>query len=230
MQDAISVIYHLVSTHGTDMAQPSPSAQLASMKSLGPLPSAAAASDQIRQQGAAITATTTLSFVARTMLRALQGRALVREAMASAASVVWVAALTPDVPVARIAAQLAEGLFLDEDQVASGAEISASEGFPPSGPGRGSVAEGAVERGLREAWASSLALELRRASPVGRTCGVKGFTTALPLEALCAQMWLYPKGKALAESSERAWVFSASCVCPHANCFTTYGLHVDDVS
>lgn len=202
VQDAISVIYHLVSTHGADMAQPSPSAELASMVSL---PSSVFRSQQQQMHSAP---STTLAFVARTMLRALQGRALVREAMASAASVVWITALTPDVSAIRVAAQLAEGLFLDKDQVETGAEIVPAA-HPSAQNHSGKDAddnkhEGAVERGLREVWASSLTLELRRVSPVGRTCGVKGFTTALPLEALCAQMWLYPRGRAAKETC-KAW-------------------------
>eukprot|EP00798_Chlamydomonas_sp_ICE-L_P016531 gene16531-22759_t len=51
---------------------------------------------------------------AAAMFRALQGRALVREAMASAASVVWLASLLPSVPPAAAATRMASGLFFPQ--------------------------------------------------------------------------------------------------------------------
>ncbi|GLI68271.1 hypothetical protein VaNZ11_012627, partial [Volvox africanus] len=47
----------------------------------------------------------------RAMLRALQGRALVREALASAAVVLWAASLLPDVAPGAAAAAFGQGLF-----------------------------------------------------------------------------------------------------------------------
>ncbi|GLI68270.1 hypothetical protein VaNZ11_012626, partial [Volvox africanus] len=37
---------------------------------------------------------------------------------------------------------------------------------------------------------SSLLLEIRRFSPIGRICSLKGLVTAMPKEATCAQLWI----------------------------------------
>ena len=50
--------------------------------------------------------------------------------------------------------------------------------------------EGVVEAGLKGRWGTGLVSELRRASPTGRVCGLKGLATALPLSALCVPLRL----------------------------------------
>ncbi len=142
-----------------------------------------------------------LAFTARVMLRALQGSSLVREAMASAASVVWAASLAPDVPPAAAAALVAEGLFVSAEAAAQGETIrwllvpgGCSGGEQHQQPGGQDV--GAVERGLRLGWGTGLVAELRAISAVGRVCGLRGFATAMPLEALCARLTLRPAAAA----------------------------------
>ena len=107
------------------------------------------------------------------------------------------------------AARLAEGLFFSHEQAAAGASIRWEPSLPsftsaePPSPSAVSTAmetaagdnhraeeEGVVEAGLRGRWGTGLVSELRRASPTGRVCGLKGLATALPLSALCAPLRL----------------------------------------
>jgi hypothetical protein len=57
-------------------------------------------------------------------------------------------------------------------------------------PSRAPPPLGAVEEGLRADSGTGLVLELRRMSVMGRTCGVKGLTTAVPIEGLLAPLQL----------------------------------------
>jgi hypothetical protein len=121
---------------------------------------------------------------ARAMLFGLQSEVLVQEALASATVVVWVAALVPNVPPQRVAAQLAEGVLLTETQRANGMMVTWQ---PPrhdinATPGSsnntacvlngcsgdepdGCVGMGVLEAGLRQA-GSSLQQEMSRLSQV----------------------------------------------------------------
>ncbi|KAG1680341.1 hypothetical protein FOA52_015431 [Chlamydomonas sp. UWO 241] len=158
-----------------------------------------------------------LHLAASAMLCAMQGPGLVREALASAASVVWVSVLVPGglAPPAA-AALLAEGLFLGEGQAGAGASIRwaggdsgrTHSGGAGGGGGGGDnepppVARCAVDTLLRSASGAAtgaasgsggsgggLAHELRRCSIVGKICGLKGLVTALPLAASCATLAL----------------------------------------
>ncbi|GIL79887.1 hypothetical protein Vretifemale_9023, partial [Volvox reticuliferus] len=132
----------------------------------------------------------------RAMLRALQGRALVREALASAAVVLWAASLLPDVAPGAAAAAFGQGLFL----------ASTLSPSPPAGKGNaagpvlvygepsGGLAADRPLGGWLDDWlrdrGSNLVLEIRRFSPIGRICSLKGLVTAMPKEATCAQLWI----------------------------------------
>ncbi|EFJ43357.1 hypothetical protein VOLCADRAFT_96436 [Volvox carteri f. nagariensis] len=137
------------------------------------------------------------------MLRALQasvvvqwgeGRALVREALASAAVVLWAASLLPGVPPAAAAAAFGQGLFfggsatgsvLMYDAIVGGGAAAAaavsitSTSASPLAPGDAPLGSW-LDDWLRNQRGSSLVSELRRFSPIGRICSLKGLVTAMP--------------------------------------------------
>ncbi|KAJ9513159.1 hypothetical protein QJQ45_029351, partial [Haematococcus lacustris] len=142
------------------------------------------------------------------------GKALVREAMASAAVVVWAAASCPALPPHRVAAHWAQGLFLSPRQQAAGMrvvadspdageggeqqqqqqqqqqeELGAGVGGWGEGEGRGGL--GALEVELR-AQGSSLGEEISRFSAVGKICALKGLVTAIPPSAMTYPLLLLP--------------------------------------
>ncbi|GAX83456.1 hypothetical protein CEUSTIGMA_g10881.t1 [Chlamydomonas eustigma] len=185
VQDAISCIYHLVSTHGAEIAE----------------------AEEASKEQCCVSA---LAATARTMLHVLQGGLLVREALASAAAVIWVLAQLPSVPQEVAAAQIADGFFTTKEAHELGESIPlegrraimneelaleciASESV---GQSLGCNAEpeshqhhlGVVEQNLRLESGAGLAHELQKASPVGRVCGLKGLATAMSLDALCAPL------------------------------------------
>jgi hypothetical protein len=157
VQDAISVLYYTVQQQGKHLAGPA------------------------GVQGAAAVAA-----AATCMLEALQGTALVREAMASAAVVVWAAATLPDVPAAAAAAAFAAGLTPSQLDAAAAAACASSGS---SGLSLQQVwSSSSLLEQLLQAQGSSLVTELQRASPAGRICAVKGLLTAMPAEALMADI------------------------------------------
>jgi hypothetical protein len=119
-----------------------------------------------------------------------QGRALIREALASAAVVLWAAALLPHVAPGAAAAAFGQGLFFgiappppppagDGAADAAGTQVlvydSGAAGLVPGdAPLNAWLDEWLRSRG------SSLVSELRRFSPIGRICSLKGLVTAMP--------------------------------------------------
>ncbi len=95
-----------------------------------------------------------------------------REAMASAAVVVWMACACPHVAPERVVAQLAQGLFLAPEQLAAGCTVRAAAcgegGQPLAAPPATEPHEavGAVEQALRDA-GTTLAEQVARCSWVG---------------------------------------------------------------
>jgi hypothetical protein len=194
VQDAISVLYYTVQQQGKHLAG------LAGV------------------QGAAAVAA-----AAECMLEALQGTALVREAMASAAVVVWAAATLPEVPAGAAAAAFAAGLTptqLDASSLASAAGAGSST-TSSSSNGTKSLQQvwssSSLLEQLLQARGSSLVSELQQASPAGRICAVKGLLTAMPAEALMADISCWQQKQAFAgSSSSRGATFVMDCVLPFA--------------
>ena len=94
------MIYHIVCTHGPIMAL--------DMASSSGGPEGDDDDPAVRETSSG---RRTLATTARVMLKVLQCRALVREAMASAASVVWIASLSPDVPMVRMGSPWGAGVL-----------------------------------------------------------------------------------------------------------------------
>ncbi|KAF6263138.1 putative death-receptor fusion protein-domain-containing protein [Scenedesmus sp. NREL 46B-D3] len=189
VQDAISALYYTVQQQGKHLAGPAGA------------------------QGAAAVAA-----AADCMLEALQGTALVREAMASAAVVVWAAATLPDVPAAAAAAAFAAGLT--PGQLDKSAEAGAKPCVTITNTSSFSLQEvwssSSLLEQLLQARGSSLVLELQRASPAGRVCALKGLLTAMPAEALMADIscWHQPEsdGGSSSSSSRGGVTFIMDCV------------------
>jgi hypothetical protein len=135
------------------------------------------------------------------MLSALQGTLLVREAMASAAVVVWAAAVLPAVPPAAAALVFAAGLMpqqLPERCVAAAA--AAAESAPLSaavstGPALASqllhcFSSSSLLQQHLAASGSSLLAELQAIPAAAKVCAVRGLLTAMPVAALAGDMGL----------------------------------------
>lgn len=134
---------------------------------------------------------------ARVMISALQGEVLVREAMASAAVLIWAVAAQPGVAPDVSARMFAEGLF-----------------FSPGGSGQEAIpslvgsqvadeVSGFLDTHLRRG-GSSLAAEMQHFSALGRVCALKGLLTVMPQAVLCCEMKTWGEngveGKALGAS------------------------------
>ncbi|GLC36743.1 hypothetical protein PLESTB_000787500 [Pleodorina starrii] len=131
------------------------------------------------------------------MLRALQGRVLVREALASAAVVLWASSLLPYVTPGAAAAAFGQGLFFSSPGGSGGGGAGAGPGAVLVYDSAGATQAGEAPLGswldewLRNHRGSSLVSELRRFSPIGRICSLKGLVTAMPKEATCAPLWVH---------------------------------------
>lgn len=125
------------------------------------------------------------------LLQALQGQALVREALASAAVALYAAAGLPAVDPAALACCLAEGLFLDgASQGATvvrlpreGVSINATTAPAPVG-----LLDAHLQQ--RHGGGQGLAPQLRRLPPLNRICAMRGLLAALPGEVTCAPLAL----------------------------------------
>jgi hypothetical protein len=151
VQDAICAIYALAQQHGSHICS-QPSSPLAAHihKCHVPLPISSGSSHpgDAGHSGLAYVqhaGRRALTLAAAATLKALQGRSLVREAMASAAVALWVTCLVPSVPPQVAAARLASGLFLEPWQVQGGARV-----VPESGEGNEEVAAGEPSRASSE--------------------------------------------------------------------------------
>lgn len=242
IQDAISALYYILSRHGSAMATGDTANMAAAACAPSTMNSVAGSSLSTDENAAAaaagVSGTTAtdegvraaaaqegraaLVTAARAMLQALQGRALVREAMASAASVLWVTALAPGLPPPAVAAVFATGLFLSPEQTSQGASIQwtgpdVGHNSPPAAgasaaalPGCSGASDpyrglGVVDEGLRAAGGRGLVQELQRLSAVGKLCGLKGLATVLPLrDVLCSPLRLTWAPVAGAESGAAA--------------------------
>jgi hypothetical protein len=149
--------------------------------------------------------------------------------MASAAVVVWAAATLPDVPAGAAAAAFAAGLTptqLDASSSAAAAGVGSSTTTSSSSSSRDGAqslqevwSSSSLLEQLLQAHSSSLVSELQRASPAGRICAVKGLLTAMPAEALMADIscWQQQQGSAGSGSSSNSGVtFVMDCVLPFA--------------
>jgi hypothetical protein len=198
VQDAISVLYYTVQQQGKHLA------------------------GAAGVQGAAAVAA-----AAECMLEALQGNALVREAMASAAVVVWAAATLPDVPAAAAAAAFAAGLTPCQLHAAAPQEVATGSLSSSSSMSLQEVwASSSLLEQFLQARGSSLVAELHRASPAGRICAVKGLLTAMPAEALMSDISCWQQqqqqssgalsGCSSSSSSSSGVTFVMDCVLPFA--------------
>lgn len=168
------------------------------------------------------------------LLVALQGQALVREAMASAAVALYAAAALPDAPPAALARCFAQGLLC------SGGSGSAVVGQPTPmlllpteaegsaaamACGAGDIAVGLVDSHLRQRQAQpnsdssrgsgrgsssqgGLAGELRQLPPLNRICAIRGLLAAMPATVACAPLatrWSGQTGPA-GQREEQPWL------------------------
>jgi hypothetical protein len=133
--------------------------------------------------------------------------------MASAAVVVWSAALLPEVPATAAAAAFAKGLLLDAASGATAETAAAVTGNTAAGKAvAGGISDTATTataaavaavtpdvllaewqchsllESMLQAEGTSLVRELQAASPLGRLCGLKGLLTAMKLDAICGQL------------------------------------------
>lgn len=118
----------------------------------------------IQQHGANMTGDS-LSLALRSMFCALQGKSLVREAMASAASTMWVCLNHSPSPLAT----LAQGLFMEEDD-----KMRITDSL----------------EGIASPVRIEFVKEIRSFSAVGKCCALKGLTTAVGLPLLCSRLWV----------------------------------------
>lgn len=145
---------------------------------------------------------------AQALLVALQGQALVREALASAAVALYAAAALPAAQPAALARCFAEGLVL----AGSGGEQPAASPLRLLLPGETAAADGggsasAPPCGLVDAQlrarqggaGAGLAAELCRLPALNRICAIRGLAAAMPAEVSCAPLAAaWPVGSALA--------------------------------
>jgi hypothetical protein len=163
---AVSAMYYLLSLHGGAMLAEQPAAGASAVVAAGDA-----------------------------LLCALSGRALVREALASAAVALAAAATLPAAPPAALALCLAEGLLLVPGGAEGGDDAADSspgqplallllpeeaEGGAESGtagstaPPAGRLPLGLLDCQLRQRGMGGLAAELRRLPPISRLCALRG--------------------------------------------------------
>lgn len=198
VQDAINVLYMLLQHYGEHMR--------AAAVHAPPETAAAAASAQAAAEaagGPGALAVAAICEAAQSMLSALHGLLMVREALASAAVVVWAAAVLPAVPPTAAALAFAVGLM--PGQVPAGiADIAAGSAADAVGS-TGSSTDGVSTRAreLLQEWrenslleqqlalnGTSLALQLQKAPAVARVCALKGLLAAMPAAALAGNLGL----------------------------------------
>lgn len=157
------------------------------------------------------------------LLVALQGQALVRESLASAAVALYAAVALPAAEPAALARCFAEGLVLGVSGIDGSSSGSSANGTASGGelqavaplrlllPGEAAGGAGgsapAVPCGLVDAWlrarqggtGASLASELQRLPAINRICAIRGLAGAMPAEVSCAPLAAaWPAGSALA--------------------------------
>lgn len=184
VQDAISCLYYLVQHHGQYVcsAEPGDSATPSLLRSLR---------DEARQ-ASRLPGAHALVHAAQTMFRALQGKALVREALSSAAVVAWAVAVLPAVPPQHTTILVSQGLFghvlpegcklvVDQNPAEVGAAAAAGV------EGSSGASSGLLDSCLALQGSSWLA-EMQQYSETGKVCAVKGLMTSAPMATLCARL------------------------------------------
>lgn len=204
---AVSAMYYLLSSFGRPFLEQQPAAGAAA---------ATAAGDAL--------------------LLALQGQALVREAMASAAVALYAAAALPAARPAALARCFAQGLLVGSGSGAAGggaapllllaeeADGSASKAAAAVGSGAVGPAIGLVDAHLRQRQArpdsavtsgsshdsgqSGLAEELSRLPPLNRICAIRGLLAAMPAAVACAPLVARWPGQAgqAGQREEQPWL------------------------
>lgn len=161
------------------------------------------------------------------LLVALQGQALVREAMASAAVALYAAAALPDAPPAALACCFAQGLLLGGSSAAAGQpapvlllpeEADAEGSAAAMAGGAADFAVGLVDSHLRQRQAQphsgssssrgGLAGELSQLPPLNRICAIRGLLAAMPATVACAPLatrWSGQTGPA-GQREEQPWL------------------------
>lgn len=195
---AVSALYYLLTAFGRTMLEQQPAAATAAVLAAG-----------------------------HALLAALQGQALVREALASASVALYAAAALPAAAPAAMAHCFAQGLLSDAPQLlltAHAATGAAAAGGAPPSPGM--LDEHLQQRGGSGSGAG-LAAELQRLAPVNRICALRGLLAAVPASVACAPLvvaeggqgrpWLLLVDGALPEISAAIQVcLPALCLRGHA--------------
>lgn len=167
--EAVGVMYSLLQAHGARLAQAAAGALAAQVEAGCQQPGAAPPDEAGGPAGAAICA------AAQAALAGLQGSVLLREALASAAVVLWSAACLPPATPHREALLLAQALVPDCLPPALHAAADSSE------------PEGLLRR-LLAARGVDLRTELGRITTIARVCAVRGLLSAMSPQACCAAL------------------------------------------
>jgi hypothetical protein len=147
------------------------------------------------------------------MLSALQGSFVLREALASAAVVVWSAAVLPAVPATASGLAFAAGMT--QEQLPH--DVVAAALAAPGANGGDSSSSSSRAAALLRVWSSSSLLEqqlvqqgtsvvreLQRAPVVARVCGLRGLMTAVPAAALAGDLRLTKQQQQQQQQSQQA--------------------------
>lgn len=177
------------------------------------------------------------------LLGALQGQALVREALASAAVALYAAAALPAAPPAALARCFARGLMLGGGGSDASAAVEpdgpvlllateAEGGTPAAADGAAEPAVGLVDAHLRQRQAHSsgsgtssssdesgspgqggLAGELSSLPPLNRICAIRGLLAATPAAVACAPLVPRWSGRT-GQWDERPWLLLVNGALP----------------
>jgi hypothetical protein len=144
---------------------------------------------------------------ARLVLPPLQGNLLVREALASAAVLLYAVAALPDQRPDTMALAIARGLLCPGEQLElpPAADSTSSSQQQQAGAGPGLLDTLLQQQG------TSLVQQLQTLSPVGRICAIRGLLTCLPRATLCATLVHTP-----VRQPPRSWHLLADGVLPAA--------------
>jgi hypothetical protein len=189
VQDAINVMYMVLQYHGQ---------HIASAASAGHTASSWPAAGTV---GALASASICES--AQSMLCALQGSLLVREALASAAVVVWSAAALPAVPPTTAALAFAAGLM--RDHLPPGLVAAVGVAAPDAAAASAGTVSMRAQQ-LLQTWHNSSLLEQQLAAQgrslivvlqdmplVARVCALRGLLAAMPAAALAGDLGMHPQ-------------------------------------
>lgn len=229
VQDAINVMYMVLQYHGQHIA----AAAAVDGPTAGTSTASAAGAAAAGEQGALALAS--ICEAAQSMLCTLQGSLVVREALASAAVVVWSAAILPAVPPTAASLVVAAGLTPEQLPPGLAAAAAAVAGAHGVCARSGSISARAQQ--LLQAWRDSslleqqlalqgrsLVAELQAAPHVARVCALRGLLAAMPAAALAGDLGMSPRpatdssGKQAAarSGSDTGCSFIMQCALPFA--------------